>query len=117
MADGLGLGSRMEDRWSRHLTTLALLTGMGIALMSFAWGKESTVALITMAQALTVLGIPALGLALLFLATRRELTGERRIPPVLIGVAAVGTLVACFFAVRTAMTVWGKVWAEAGGAG
>ncbi len=108
MSDGLGKGSRMEDRSARHFTTAALLTGMAIAIMSFAQ-EGSTVTLITLAQALTVLGIPALALALLYLGTRKELTGRRRVPPVLIVVAAVGTLVACFFAVRTAVVVWEKV--------
>lgn len=108
MADGLALGRKMGDRWSRHFTALALLTGMMIAILAFA--KEgSTVGLITAAQALTVLGIPALALALLFLATRKELSGEKKIPVPLIVIAVIGTLVACFFAVRTALVVWSKV--------
>lgn len=104
LADGLGLGRQMEDRWARHFTTLALLTGMGIAVLSFA-REGSTVTLITIAQALTVLGIPALALALLYLATRRELSGDRKTPGLLIGLAMVGTLVACFLAFRTLLKV------------
>jgi Mn2+/Fe2+ NRAMP family transporter len=108
MSDGLGLGSRMEDRWARHFTTAALLTGMVMAIRSFA-EEGSTVKLITVAQALTVLGIPALAAALLFLATRRDLTGERRMPVVLLVLASVGTLVACFLAARTAVAVYAKL--------
>jgi Mn2+/Fe2+ NRAMP family transporter len=108
MSDGLGLGSRMEDRAARHLTTAALLTGMLIACRAFA-EEGSTVTLIMIAQSLTVLGIPALALALLYLATRRDLQGERRIPPVLVWLAGAGTLMACVLAVRTAIAVWGKI--------
>ena len=67
------------------------------------------VALITVAQALTVLGIPALALALLFLGLQRDLTGQRRTPPALILLAGTGTVVACFFAVLTALKVWNKL--------
>jgi Mn2+/Fe2+ NRAMP family transporter len=108
MADGLGKGRKIDDRWSRHGTAAALTVGMLIAILAFA--KEgSTVGLITVAQALTVLGIPALALALLFLAVQKDLAGERRTPPALLAVAGVGTVVAFFFAVLTAIKVWGKL--------
>ena len=105
MADGLGKGRRIGDRWSRHCTVVALVVGMLIAIAGLA--KEgSTVALITVAQALTVLGIPALALALLFLGLQRDLTGQRRTPRALILLAGTGTVVACFFAGLTALKVW-----------
>ncbi|MBJ06020.1 MAG: manganese transporter [Verrucomicrobiaceae bacterium] len=108
MADGLGKGSRIGDRWARHCTTAALLVGMFIAIGGLA--KEgSTVALITTAQALTVLGIPALAFALVFLGLQKDLTGERRTPRGLIFLAGGGTAVACFFAVLTALKVWTKL--------
>ena len=81
---------------------------MLIAILAFA--KEgSTVGLITVAQALTVLGIPALALALLYLAVQKDLAGERRTPPALLAVAGVGTAVAFFFAVLTALKLWDKL--------
>ena len=52
------------------------------------------------AQALTVLGIPALGLAMLYLATRPELEGERRVPGILKLVAIAGILVAVALSAR-----------------
>ena len=108
MADGLGKGRRIGDRWSRHCTVLALVVGMLIAIAGLA--KEgSTVALITVAQALTVLGIPALALALLFLGLQRDLTGQRRTPRALILLAGTGTVVACFFAGLTALKVWNRL--------
>ena len=108
MADGLGKGRRIGDRWSRHCTVVALVVGMLIAIAGLA--KEgSTVALITVAQALTVLGIPALALALLFLGLQRDLTGQRRTPRALILLAGTGTVVACFFAGLTALKVWNRL--------
>lgn len=108
MSDSVGKGSRLSEGWPIHLTTVALLVGMVVAIFSLT-RSGSTVALITFAQALTVLGIPALAAALIYLGTRPELTGERRIPKWIIGLAGVGFLVACALAVRTAMAVWEKV--------
>ena len=42
-------------------------------------GGSGAVTLITIAQALTVLGLPMLVGALLYLGTRRELTGEKKV--------------------------------------
>ena len=52
------------------------------------------------AQALTVFGIPALGLAMLYLATRPELTGRRRVPGILKLVAGAGVLFAVLLSAR-----------------
>lgn len=109
MADGLGKGSRVGDPWSRHLTTAALLTGFAIASVAILLDRDATAGLIIFAQALTVLGMPALGLALVYLATRKELKGERRIPGLLVGTAILGTLVVFYFAVQKGISVWGKI--------
>ena len=69
----------------------------------------STVTLITIAQALTVVGNPALGATLLYLGTRPELTGPRRIPKWILAIATLGFLISCVVAVRTAMAVWSKI--------
>lgn len=107
-SDSLGLGSRMDGKWPRHLTVLALVVGMvvGVARLAEARGM---VGLITFAQALTVLGIPALALALVYLGTRRDLTGERRIPRWIVALAIAGFLVACVVALRMAAVVWEKI--------
>jgi Mn2+/Fe2+ NRAMP family transporter len=52
------------------------------------------------AQALTVFGIPALGLAMLYLATRPELTGNQRVPRLLKLIAVAGILVALLLSAR-----------------
>ena len=108
LSDSLGAGSRMSDRWPLHLTALALLCGMSVAIASFA-SKESTVHLITFAQALTILGVPILAVALIYLGTRPELEGERKIPRWIISLAIVGFIASCIIACITASKVWGKL--------
>lgn len=108
MSDSIGKGARIQDRWPLHLTTLALLVGMTVAIVSLA--KEgSTVHLITIAQALTVLGIPALAAALIFLGMQPELQGERRISPLLIAHAMIGFYISCILACMTANKVYHKL--------
>jgi manganese transport protein len=108
MSDSLGKGARLEDKWPVHLTTLALLIGMFVAIASLA--KEgSTVHLITLAQACTILGIPALAASLIFLGTRKELTGERSVPKWMIGLATLGLCASCLLAVVTASKVIEKL--------
>ncbi|MCA9090140.1 MAG: divalent metal cation transporter [Planctomycetaceae bacterium] len=108
MSDSIGKGSHLRDRWPLHLTAIALLVGMSVAIASLA--KEgSTVHLIMIAQALTVLGIPALAAALIYLGTRNELQGERRISRGIIGLAVVGFCVSCVLAAMTAVNVYGKL--------
>ena len=107
MSDGLGKGYRLEDRWPLHLTTVALLVGMLVGMAALA--KEgSTVLLITLAQAFTVIGIPALALALVYLGTRKDLKGERKVPKPILGLAVLGFLVSCVLACLTARKVWDK---------
>jgi Mn2+/Fe2+ NRAMP family transporter len=108
MSDSLGKGSRLGKGWPIHLTSVALLTGMGVAMLSLTQ-SGSTVTLITFAQALTVVGNPALGATLLYLGTRPELSGARRIPRWILALALVGFLISCVVAVRTAMAVWDKI--------
>ena len=107
MSDALGRGSRLSDRWPVHMTAIALLVGMLVAVASLL--KEgSTVLLITFAQALTVLGIPALAAALIYLGTRKDLVGERQIPRPMLVLATVGLLVSIVLAGLTASKVVGK---------
>ena len=105
MSDGLGKGYRLHDRWPLHLTAVALLVGMSVAMASLA-REGSTVLLITLAQALTVIGIPALALALLYLGTRKDLTGDRQVPRPILGLAILGFLVSCVLACLTARKLW-----------
>ncbi|MFT6178270.1 MAG: Mn2+/Fe2+ NRAMP family transporter [Akkermansiaceae bacterium] len=108
LSDSLGKGWRLSDAMPRLLTCLALLIGMLVASLSLS-GAMDTVKLITFAQALTVLGLPMLAAALLYLGTRKDLTGERKVPRWILGICTVGFFVACALALRTTMIVWSKI--------
>ena len=108
MSDSLGLGARLQDKWPLHLTALALLVGMGVAIASLA-REGSTVTLITIAQACTVIGLPALAAALIYLGTRKELVGERKVPQPMIVVAVVGFCVSCVVACVTSNKIYAKL--------
>ncbi|PAY20803.1 manganese transporter [Rhodopirellula sp. SM50] len=108
MSDSLGKGSKLDDKWPLHLTTAALLVGMCVAIASLA-REGSTVHLITIAQACTVLGIPALAAALIYLGTRKELIGPRKVPRWIIALAVIGFVVSCVLAALTANKVYQKI--------
>lgn len=108
LSDSLGKGSRLGERWTLGLTTVALLIGLVVALLNLSDAK-STVNLITFAQALTVLGIPALAAALLYLGTRPDLTGERKVPAWIINLGCAGLVVAVALAIRTTIAVLDKL--------
>jgi len=76
-ADGLGLPARLNDRAPRILTVVVMLIGMSIALWALGTGQRP-VPLIIFGQALTVVGNPLMAAALLWLANRPEIMGERR---------------------------------------
>lgn len=97
MADGLGLGGRMDQTWPKAFTAAALLAGMVVALLS---QNERPVQLIIFAQALTVLGNPVLCLALLWLSWRSP-------TPLWIRVLGwLGFLVVLWLAVRTGLRLY-----------
>jgi len=108
LSDSIGKGSRLGEGWTLGLTTVALLCGLVVALLNLSDAK-STVNLITFAQALTVLGIPALAAALLYLGTRPDLTGERKVPAWIINLGWAGLVVAGALAIRTATAVLDKL--------
>lgn len=108
LSDSLGKGWKLGDSTPRHLTTLALLIGMTVAIVSML--KEgSVVHLITFAQALTVLGIPILALSLIYLGSRPELTNERKVPRWILIIATIGFFVSCILAWITATNVYEKI--------
>ena len=81
---------------------------MAVALASLM-SEGSVVHLITFAQALTVLGIPVLALALIYLGTRSDLSEQAKPPKWVLTLAIVGFAVACALASLTALTVYQKV--------
>lgn len=77
LSDGLGLGSKPSDAAPKHLTTVVLLTGMIVALSVVQFGFKP-VNLIVLAQAVTVVFAPLLGIVLLWLTNNRAVMGDDR---------------------------------------
>ena len=77
LADGAGRPARLSDPWPRMLTVLVLMIGMVVALMALRTGQRP-VNLMIFGQALTVLGNPLMAGAMLWLANRPQVMGERR---------------------------------------
>ena len=106
LADGLGLGARMDEAWPRRFTVLALLTGMVAALLAELTGV-GVVQVIFAAQSLTVVGTPLLALVLCDLAWRRDAQGAFRVPLWMRGVGGLGVAVSVGLSVRTAIRLFG----------
>lgn len=102
LADGFGAGATMNDTGTRHATAAALLIAMAIACGCLLAGVKP-VAAITVAQASTVVGLPALAFALLFLAISRNREVPGQIPVWMMVAAAAGLVVTLFFTARTIM--------------
>jgi Mn2+/Fe2+ NRAMP family transporter len=108
LADGLGLGGDIDRFWPRLFTLIVLLSGMSVAI-GVLWTDTPPVNLIIFAQAMTVLGLPALALALLILALQRDYLAQKSIPLWLKAIAVLAMLVVSFLAVRTAATLYLKL--------
>jgi Mn2+/Fe2+ NRAMP family transporter len=67
LSDGLGLSANVKDSPVKFLTTLGLGIGMIVAMV-INWYQLSSVMLIVSAQALTVIGVPLIAFAFLYLA-------------------------------------------------
>ncbi len=96
LADGLGKGRSMDDQAVRHGTVAALVAGIPTALVA---GNIAGINPIIVAQACTVLGVPALALTLIYLATRKDLAKKPN--AALVALAWVGLAVTLVLAYRT----------------
>ena len=74
MADGLGIGDRLERRWAKTLGSVVMLAGTEAALL---YGDEP-VQLLVMAQKATILGVPLIAVVMLVMANDRRVVGEHR---------------------------------------
>ena len=108
LADSLGLGWSMNDKWPKAFTVAALLLGMGAAIATTS-SAENRVRLIVFAQALTVVGSPMLACSLLYLATRPDESGSRRIPGWIILLTILGTIASFGLAGRTLLAVYTRI--------
>lgn len=77
LSDGVGWGNSLESRRVRALILVVLAFGLAVTLLA----GGSPVELIVVAQALTVLFAPVLGLLLVVLANNRDLMGSMRNRP------------------------------------
>jgi len=105
LSDGFGWGSHLSDKGARHCTVAALIIGMSVAL-SYVLSGQKPVGLIIFAQALTVLGLPILCLAMIYLGTRPELTGNKKIPGWNLMLACIGFILTLILACRTGYRLW-----------
>ncbi len=102
LADGFGLGGYIDLKWPKLCTVFALLVGMFVAIYTKTMGQKP-VGLIIFAQSLTVLGIPMLAVAMLWLATRADMKGENKIPAWMKILGYLGLISSIFLALRTAV--------------
>jgi len=108
LSDGLGLGGDIDQRWPKIFTVVALLMGMGVAVYVETTGLPP-VKLIIFAQAMTVLGLPALAIVMLRLATLSDLRGQFAVPWILKLVALIALVIVLFLAVRTCIVLYFKL--------
>jgi Mn2+/Fe2+ NRAMP family transporter len=94
----------MDQPWPKAYTVAALLIGMAVALGATSLGIDR-VPLIIFAQALTVIGVPILAAALLYLAAK----SSAPTPNWLLALAASGTLLTLLLAVRTGWRIYLQV--------
>ena len=106
LADGFGFGGSMDGKATKLFTTLAMLIGLLVAVFI---PSSDRVGLIVFAQAMVVIAFPLLAISMLYLATRPDLIGQRRIPLWMKGVALVGSLVVVVSAIVSANSLVEKL--------
>lgn len=77
LSDSLGLGSTPQDKSTRILTAVVLLTGMFVALYVIKSGTKPVAAIVA-AQAVTVVAAPLVAGGLLLLTNSKKIMGEYR---------------------------------------
>jgi len=108
LADGLGKPARLSDPWSRRFTVIVLLVGMAVAMVVLHTPVKKVDAII-FGQALTVIGNPLMAAAILWLANRKDVMGERRNTLVLNILGGIGLLVVVLMAIRVLILLVGKL--------
>jgi len=92
LSDGLGKSANAEDAMPKALTTAVLLVGMIVAIASQGL-QYSTVELIIIAQAVTVLASPIIGGVLLWLTNRRDVMKDKVNGPITNALGVIGLLI------------------------
>ncbi len=101
IADGFGLGSKPADRAPRIMTTIALLTGMIVALAALIMDFDRTPTIIA-AQAVTVVGAPLVAGVLFWLSSSKDVMGKHAAGTATKLLAAVGLVLLLAMAYDTA---------------
>ncbi len=99
LADGLGKPARMSDLWSRRFTVVVLLVGMAVAMIVLHTSVKKVDAII-FGQALTVIGNPLMAAAILWLANRKDIMGNKRNTLLVNVLGGIGFLVVLLTALR-----------------
>lgn len=108
LADGLGKPARLSDRWSRWFTVVVLLIGMGMAMIVLHTPIKKVDAIV-FGQALTVTGNPLMAAAILWLANRKDIMGEKRNTLTMNILGGVGFLVVLVMAIRVLRILYFKM--------
>jgi NRAMP (natural resistance-associated macrophage protein)-like metal ion transporter len=101
IADGFGLGSKPSDRAPRIMTTIALLTGMIVALAALIMNFDRTPTIIA-AQAVTVVGAPLVAGVLFWLSSSKDVMGKHAAGTATKLLAAIGLVLLIAMAYDTA---------------
>ncbi len=105
LSDGLGLGASLDQKWPKIFTVAALMFGMVVAYLASV-SKMDHVALIVFAQALTVLGSPALAASLIYLAIGKPFKERVNAPGWMLFLVIFGFAIVTLLAIRTAVKIY-----------
>ena len=103
LADGVGKNASLDSPWTKTFTVGVMAIGMIVALCTTS---DSRVPLIIFAQAMTVLAVPILALALLYLGTRKTEDNQMVVPIWLNAINGLGLIVVVLFAIRTIARIY-----------
>ena len=105
LSDGLGLGASLDQKWPKIFTVAALVFGMVVAYLASVSGMDR-VARIVFAQALTVLGGPALAASLIYLAIGKPFKQRVKAPGWMLFLVIFGFAIVTLLTIRTAVKIY-----------
>jgi len=105
LSDGLGLGASLDQKWPKIFTVAALVFGMVVAYLASVSGMDH-VALIVFAQALTVLGGPALAASLIYLSIGKPFKQRVKAPGWMLFLVIFGFAIVTLLTIRTAVKIY-----------
>jgi len=104
LADGIGKPAKLSDPWSRRFTAVVLLVGMAVGMIILHTPVKKVDAII-FGAALTVIGNPLMAAAILWLANRKDIMGDRRNTIISNILGGLGLLVVVFMSIRVLFLV------------